>query len=208
LQGLTRGHNVWGVALRFMRRELSKRSPELRGALFMKKPTARQHIPPRSSDNVKRELHPEPDPALLQRLCTTARYVGIAKHEESPRRFELAPYTTRRGDETRCDKHAGFVPEQMESIPRLLCRGIRADLIAKSLDFPPPIARCIGDDGWIFEARITNAGQAEYHGYPVRSSEAIAKDVFQRYVAWTAAYGDPQDREAALRCQAFYSFKQ
>jgi hypothetical protein len=173
----------------------------------MKRPEVRRNIPPRSSDNVKRELHPEPEPALLQKLCKTARYVGIAKHKESPRRFGLAPYTKRRGDETLCDKHAGFAPEQMESVAQLLFRGIRAGLIAKSVDFPPPIVWCIGDDGWIFEARITNAGQAEYHGYPVRSSEAIACDVFQRYAAWADTHGDQQDREAAMRCQAFYRFK-
>lgn len=125
----------------------------------------------------------------------------------SRRRFGLAPYTKRRGDETLCDKHAGFAPEQMESVAQLLFRGIRAGLIAKSVDFPPPIVWCIGDDGWIFEARITNAGQAEYHGYPVRSSEAIACDVFQRYAAWADTHGDQQDREAAMRCQAFYRFK-
>jgi hypothetical protein len=173
----------------------------------MKKPAARRNIPPRDSDNAKRKLDPEPDPALLQRLWETARYVGISKHKESPRRFGFAPYTKPRGDETLCDQHAGFVPEQMGSIPRLLRRGIQAGLIAESPDRPPPIVWCVGDDGWIFEARITNAEQAEYHGYPVRPTEAIAEPVYRRYAAWADVHGAREDREAASRCQDLYEFK-
>jgi len=59
---------------------------------------------------------PSPDPALIKRLCKTARYHGYAKHKAAPLAFGLAPYNKLRGDATLCDEHAGFTKEQS---PRL-----------------------------------------------------------------------------------------
>jgi len=99
--------------------------------------------------------------------------------------------------------NAGFLPDAAPSIPRLLKRGISAGLIG-------PSARMlwtVGDDGWIFEARITNSEQSEYHGYPVRQTEAIAEKVYQRFVAWAAAHGGAADQQAATLCQQLYGFR-
>lgn len=169
----------------------------------MKKPPRRIDIPPRDSDNAKRRLHPAPDPALMERLCGAARYAGYAKHKAAPADFGLPPYNKPRGDATLCDGHARFTPSQVSSIPRLLRRGIRAGLIGDS----PRIIWTVGDDGWIFEGRITNAEQDEYHGYPVRPTEPIAEPVYRRYAHWAQVRGDEQDREAAARCRAMYGFK-
>lgn len=169
----------------------------------MKKPKSRIDLPPRESDNDKRSLHPAPDQAEIQRLCKTVHYVGHPKHKASPVAYGLPPYHKPRGDATLCDTHAGFAPSQMSTIPRLLRRGIKAGLIGET----PRILWAIGDDGWIFEGRITNTGQNEYHGYPVRPSEPIAEAVFLRFKRWAQANGKPQDLAAAERCQALYGFK-
>jgi len=169
----------------------------------MKKPKPRIDIPPRNSDNVKRRLHAAPDAALIARLSGAARYAGYAKHKAAPEAFGLEPHRKPRGDGTLCDRDAGFTPSQVPSIPRLLRRGIQAGLIGES----PRIIWTIGDDGWIFEGRITNAEQDEYHGYPVRPTEPIAEAVYRRYLIWAGVYGNLEDKEAASRCQAMYGFK-
>ncbi len=169
----------------------------------MKKPKPRIDIPPRTSDNVKRKLHAAPDTALIAELSQTARYAGYSKHKAAPEDFGLEPYRKPRGDATLCDKHASFTSEQIPSIPRLLRRGIRAGLIGES----PRVIWTVGDDGWIFEGRITNVEQDEYHGYPVRPTELIAEDVYDRYAQWAEAHGNREDKQAATRCQAMYGFK-
>lgn len=163
----------------------------------------RAGLPLRHSDNLKRKLHPAPDAALIKQLAETARYVGYAKHKAAPEDFGLAPYDKPHGDATLCDKHAGFRSSQMASIPHLLRRGIRAGLIGESLR----IIWTVGNDGWIFEGRITNVEQDEYHGYPVRPAEPIAEEVYRRYQQWAMRDGAAEDRAAADRCQALYGFK-
>jgi hypothetical protein len=57
-----------------------------------------------------------------------------------------------------------------------------------------------------FEARVTNVGLADYHGYPVRPSEGIAELVYRRFKEWTLNDGGASDRQAAVNCQALYGF--
>lgn len=103
----------------------------------MKKPTARNDSTSRGSDNVKRASHPAPDQALVEHLSRSARYVGYAKHKAATTDFGLALENTLRGDATLCDRHAGFTPQKMTTIPHLLRRRIRARLIEE----PPRIIR-------------------------------------------------------------------
>jgi hypothetical protein len=174
----------------------------------MKKPRKRPEIPPRDSDNVKRRLDPSPDRAMLDRLDSVAVYRGYAKHKAEPTAFGLEPYRKPRGDATLCDQHAGFRADQISAIPRILRRGISAGLIGNAYDQGVPrVIWAIGDDGWIFEARLTNADQVEYHGYPVRPMEAIAGPVYRRYAEWVVGNGTKKDRAAAEKCKAIYGFK-
>jgi hypothetical protein len=168
----------------------------------MRKPTSRDLLPTRHSDNDKRRLHPAPDATLIARLATAARYSGSNKHKADPAPWGLPPFVGKRGDETLCDRHAGFAPRQDHSIPRLLRRGIHAGLIGDT----QRLLWTIGDDGWIFEGRITNAEQHEYHGYPVRPNEAIAEAVYRRFACWASTQGSHEDRNAAARCRAMYGF--
>jgi hypothetical protein len=174
----------------------------------MKKPQTRPKIPPRRSDNEKRELHPAPDAEFLDQLSRTVRYGGYAKHKGNPTAFGLMPLQRPRGDETLCDEHAGFTADRQGSIPEILRRGIRAGLVGPANNGEPPrIFWTVGDDGWIFECQITNAGLTEYHGYPVRPNEAIVERVFERFARWAMTNGESRDQEAAEKCRALYGIK-
>ena len=132
-------------------------------------------------------------------------YRGISKHKAEPLRFRLPPYTGSRGDESLCDEHASFEPDDMRYVAGWLARGIRAGLIGHiERAGVPTIVWAVSDHGWIFEARVTNAGQAEYHGYPVRPSEAIAAMVTVRFGEWARSRGTESDRLAWDNCRALY----
>lgn len=145
---------------------------------------------------------------MLARLADRVQYHGIAKHKANPTAFGLPLEARRYGDATRCDEHAGFRPTDMASLPSMLRRGILAGLVGGSLDSGvPTVIWAIGNTGWIFEARITNVEQAEYHGYPVRPTEAIAEVVYQRFSDWVRNHGDGDARRAATACRDLYGFK-
>ncbi len=127
-------------------------------------------------------------------------YKGSPKHKRNPRNFGLEPFQGDRGDATLCDVHANFQPADMPTIPALIKRGLRAGLLGTNL-------WTVGDDGWIFQGSLTNAVQSEYHGYPVRPSEAIAEPVYRRFRAWADAEGDDGDKLAACNCAALYRFR-
>jgi hypothetical protein len=90
----------------------------------------------------------------------------------------------------------------MAAIPTMINRGLEAGLVGAK-----GIIWSVADNGWIFEARLTNIEQAEYHGYPVRPSEAIAERVYRRFVAWSQRNGSEIDRMAAANCKARYRFR-
>lgn len=166
-----------------------------------KKPDKRSEIPPRDSDNDNRRLLNEIDQGVLLNLKNTINYAGHPKRKRNPHVFGLPRYNGKRGDETLCDKHAGFTKAQMAGIPLLLQRGLAAELVGERIIWS------IADDGWMFEARLTNRDTNEFHGYPVRPSEAIAELVFERFERWARRNGGAQEKLAALRCAERYGFK-
>lgn len=159
-------------------------------------------MPARRSNNEGRRLLPDPDPDYIQELRKKVTYEGSSKHKATPHRYNLDPFHGARGDATLCDRDAGFGPERMQFIPGIIDRSLRAGLVGRN-----GIIWAIADDGWIFEARITIPGQAQYHGYPVRSTEAIAQPVYERFAKWTAASGNQQAIQAAEICKHIYGFK-
>lgn len=167
---------------------------------MVKKPPARPVVPGRRSNNDKRRLLAEVEPETVALLLAKAHYRGSPKHKAQPHLFDLPPYHGSRGDETLCDAHAGFTPEHMSSVPAMLERGIRARLIGRR------ILWVIGDNGWIYECRLTNPEQWEYHGYPIRRSEPICQPVYERFVEWAAREGSAEDKRAAAQCKARYGF--
>ena len=166
----------------------------------MKKPPKRSDIPPRNSDNNKRRLAPAVTDEVVTTLLGSVTYKGSAKHKRNPKLFDLEPFKGKRGDATLCDGHAEFQVKDMARIPDLIRRGINARLVGTNL-------WTVDDSGWIYEARLTNAGQAEYHAYPVRPKEAIAEPVYDRFREWADAFGQPSDKQVALNCAALYGFR-
>src|SRR4051794_32946913 len=162
----------------------------------MRKPAKRTDIPPRNNDNNKRRLSKtvtDEDVAALAAIT----YGGSPKHKRNPTVFGLEPFNWLRGDATLCDDHANFQPGDMIRIPALIDRGLKAKLIGTSL-------WTVDDNGWIYEARLTNAGQSEYHAYPVRPTEAIAVPVFRRFRDWAEEHEDLTDKLAAQNCAELY----
>jgi hypothetical protein len=156
----------------------------------MKQPR-RRILDERSSDNEKRQLRtPPPRPKELEDLAQRARFKGSGKHKLEPRAFKLEPASPD-ADDSFCDGHAGFTPTDMARIPGLMARGIRAGLIGhRDAKGDPTLLWTVDDNGWIYEARITTATQALYHGYPLLAGDAFARKVIARYSEYV--YAHPQ----------------
>ena len=166
----------------------------------MAKPRRRQTYR-RKSDNEKRRLLRDPTDNLVQDMLNNVHYQGSPKHKLHPHLFGLPPLNGQRGDATLCDD-ADFEPGQMAEIPMLIRRGIRAGLIGHT----QRIIWTVADDGWIFEARETNRATAEFHGYPVLPTEAIAHAVFDRFSDWVERQGTDTEQSACDSCRLRYGF--
>jgi hypothetical protein len=119
------------------------------------------------------------------------RFEGSGKHKLEPRAFDLAPAPSD-GDDTYCDGHADFTPQEVSRIPDLIQRGIRANLLdARSSHDDPLLIWTIDDNGWIYEGKLTNPGQGIYHGYPVLPTDPLAKTLIRRYGDWVNAQNEP-----------------
>jgi hypothetical protein len=167
----------------------------------MKRPPKRPIDIQRNSDNCKRKLVEDSDIEINKRRLSNAFFKGYAKHKAYPRAFGLPPFQAERGDATLCDRDAGFQSTDSHRIPDLLQRGITAGLIGERMIWT------IDDNGWIYELRLTNRGTDEYHGYPVRSTEAIAEIVFRRYEEWAKSQRPGSDVDAVEACRDRYGFR-
>lgn len=168
----------------------------------MKKPTERPRIPTRRSNNDKRRLISTPDPCHIAVLLQNLKYRGSSKHKLHPHLFDLEPFRGDRGDATLCDRDADFRPEDLGTINGMIERGLRAGLVGHS-----DVIWTIADNGWIYEARLTNVVQTEYHGYPVLPREPIAEIVYRRFAEWAQQNGGQAACLAAENCKSRYGFR-
>lgn len=140
-----------------------------------------------------------PSAAVRSTLAGRARFAPYAKHKKNPALYGLAPWRGEQEDPSYCDAHAGFMPADIPRASALLQRGILAGLFGKSAKKGDPnMLWSVDDDGWIYEAMITNPGYAVYHAYPVLPNEAIARKVLMRYADYVVAQNQP-DLRASLR---------
>ena len=144
----------------------------------MKKPRRRQDGE-RRSDNAKRKLLATPDPDALEHLAHNVQYGGRGKHKQHPHAFGLEPEAQQASDRTTCDGDAGFRPEDMESIVPMMQRGIQAGLVGHDR---MRVVWAVSNNGWVFEARVTNDAQSLYHGYPLRPEDPVAERIVRRYL--------------------------
>ena len=143
-----------------------------------------------------------PAPGYIAQLQQNITYQGSSKHKQNPHLYGLAAFQGNRGDATLCDRDANFHPANLDSIPQMIQRGLQAGLVGEN-----DIIWAVADNGWIYEARITNVGKTEYHGYPVRSTEPIAEMVYKRFREWVTNHGNELARKAAQQCKILYGFR-
>lgn len=146
-----------------------------------KKPAPRVVVQ-RSRNNANRRLIATlPTIASREALSARATYGGYAKHKFNPTAYKLSPYAGQDEERTYCDAHANFGKDNLDRISSLLARGVKLGLWSEqATDDVPSLLWTIDESGWIFELRITNAGQAQYHGYPVLPGDAFARQVLRR----------------------------
>lgn len=168
----------------------------------MKSPGTRSDLPPRQSNNNKRRLLKNPSQDYIAHLQENVTYEGSPKHKQNPRLYGLEPFLGSRGDATLCDRDANFQPEDFAQLNEMIRKGLQAELVGENNIF-----WVVADSGWIYEARVTNIEQFQYHGYPVRDTEPIAELVYQRFAEWVHRYGDQASRLAVQNCKTLYGFK-
>ena len=176
-----------------------------------KKPAPRV-LPQRSRNNANRRLIATV-PSIDSRveLSTRVTYGAYSKHKYNPSAYKLSPYAGQDEERTYCDAHAHFGKECSHRIRALLVRGVMLGLWSdQSNADAPDLLWTVDESGWIFELRITNSEQAQYHGYPVLPNDAFARYVLAR--ARAVAYDkrefpidkDPAARAAIAAAERFY----
>jgi hypothetical protein len=114
-------------------------------------------------------------------LSERVTYGCYSKHKYYPTAYNLSPYAGQDEERTYCDEHAHFGKDDFKRIQALLVRGVMLGLWSDQANGDTPnLLWTIDESGWIFELRITNSGQAQYHGYPVLPGYAFARDVLVR----------------------------
>lgn len=176
-----------------------------------KKPAPRIVVQ-RSRNNANRRLIATlPTIASRAELSARVAYGAYSKHKFNPTAYKLRPYAGQDEERTYCDAHAGFGKENFIRIPTLLVRGVMLGLWSDQNDGDAPsLLWTLDESGWIFELRITNSGQAQYHGYPVLPGDAFARHVLVRARAVAFAEGEfPVDQDhgaqaAIAAAETFY----
>lgn len=132
------------------------------------------------------------------------RYECYGKHKQNPRAFGVEPVRADDPDATLCDADANFLPADVGTIPGLVRRGFEAGLIGEGDYF-----WSVADNGWVYEARVTNAGSKPlvYHGYPLLTSDSMVDLVLRRFQKWAKTQTDPTCMQAAQACQRRYGIK-
>ncbi|WP_156425867.1 hypothetical protein [Herbaspirillum rubrisubalbicans] len=176
-----------------------------------KKPPSRVVVS-RSRNNPHRKLIAAV-PTLSQRLALSGQvsYGPSAKHKFHPVAYGLAPYQGQDVERTYCDEHANFDQSQWGQIPLLLARAVKLGLWSEQDNKgAPSLLWTLSDTGWIYELRITNAGQFQYHGYPILPDDAFARHVLVRARAvlnaemGLANFHDAGLASAIAAAEAFY----
>jgi hypothetical protein len=166
----------------------------------MSRPTRRGALPQRDDSQRKRYLY---DTSQFQELANRfkgIRYACSGKHKSNPYIFGVAPYHGEDSERSLCDRHAGFGKPDLTRIPALLLRAEAAALAGN-------LTWTVDDTGWIYELQITNAGQNEWHGYPMLTTDPFAHTVWSRFNAWADLSGQASDRHAATACALRYDLK-
>lgn len=179
---------------------------QVRGSILArKKPPSRRVMARSASNDARRLVEPAPPVGARNALMAKATLGPYSKHKKNPHAYGLKSYTGADEDPSYCDEHAGFGPEDMPRAKGLLDRGIDAGLFGgapKKGD--PGLLWSVDDNGWIYEAQVTNPGYSVYHAYPVLPGEAIARKVLLRYADYVRG-GHANLQNSLAQAQARYA---
>lgn len=103
-------------------------------------------------------------------------YEGSPYHKRSPGDFGLIPPASPRPDKTLCDE-AGI--EYRSTAIELLARAIDGGLVSDGTEpnsFPKQLW-VVDDQGRVFEAMYGGSRAGCYHGYPIRRTDPLFKQV-------------------------------
>lgn len=145
-----------------------------------------------------RKLSEDTSPDTVAEYFAGLRYTGYGKHKLNPHLYNLAPYHGTDSDRGMCDRDAAFGVRDMQRVPGLLDRSRNAALFGT-------LIWTVDDTGWIYELRVTNATQNEWHGYPMLPGDTFARQVWRRFADWAAQAGSPTDKLAAQACALLYN---
>lgn len=106
------------------------------------------------------------------------RYRGNPMHKRYPENYGLTPPAAPRAGKTLCDERRRISKEEAE---RMLLTGIQKRLCSPSMlnGFPRRIW-AVGEDGFVFEARLDDPERGTYHGYPLASGQRCAIEHLQK----------------------------
>ncbi len=159
---------------------------------LQRKPPSRRKQARSAANDPRRLLEPPPPVGARALLAAKVKYGPYSKHKRNPHLYDLERYEGEDEDPTFCDEHAGFAPADIPRAVPLLKRGIAAGLFGKGTKKgDPSLLWTVDDNGWIYEAQITNPGYGLYHAYPVLPNEAIAGKVLMRYADYVTQQNDP-----------------
>lgn len=136
----------------------------------------------RSRNNPHRRLCVAlPAANLREDFSSQVTYGPYSKHKLNPFLYGLAPYAGADVERTYCDAHSDFGLKDVERIPLLLKRGVLLGLWSdQAKGGVPSLLWTIDHTGWVFELRVTNPVQTQYHGYPLLQGDAFARQVLIR----------------------------
>ncbi len=118
----------------------------------------RKRTPPRPQSELA-EPAPEHE---VDRFASEARYRASRYHRHTTTRW--------RPDKSKCPSGVG-----RESAKALLLRGIRRSMFSSHRRGGWPQKVWAVDGGVVYEAQLTNRGQGEYHGYPMKPDDRFAQ---------------------------------
>lgn len=163
--------------------------------------------PPRRHEKPLRLIDPVPSNEELAGLRRRIRYQGSPKHKLHPERFGMPTFTGNRGDALLCDHDADVTFKDIGRIPFWMSRGIKAGLIGEVQEQGlPRVIWAVADNGWIFEGRITNVTQGEFHGYPLQPGSPNARLVYDRFCTWVERHKKQVNKLALQKCRQQYGF--
>lgn len=144
----------------------------------MKKPRRRSK---RKARSVLTELQAI-DESERERMAEESSYWPSPYHKRS-HSFEVVQPRPRR-DKTVCDSAEDG--DFREDARMLLASGFRRGMVsAQKRGGWPQNVWAVGDDDTVYEAQLTNRGQGEYHGYPMKGDDEFRCIVLREWKART-----------------------